>query len=123
MNSKSTILVIEDDPDIQTLVRMVLSGEGYEVVEACNGHHALTILEQCRPDLIFLDMNMPVMNGWMFLMHYLDTAKDHPPIIATSAQILNPQNIPGINAFLPKPFDIGRLRGIIQQNLGKPAAV
>ncbi len=101
----------------------MLTTEGYEVIEATNGLQGLERLELCAPDVIFLDMNMPIMNGWMFLMSYLDSSKSHPPIIASSAQFMNPKNIPGICAFLPKPFDVMQLRKMIDQHVGRSAAV
>ncbi len=123
MKSKPVILVIEDDADIRALLRLALTIEGYEIIEASDGRQALDQLEDFEPDLIFLDMNMPVMNGWTFLTYYLHSPGWHAPVVATSAQTVNPRNIPGITAFLAKPFDIAQLRETIGRYIGKPAAV
>ena len=60
------ILVVDDDEDLQQLLRLVLEGQGYSVETASNGEEALACFERRRPGVILLDMRMPVMNGWEF---------------------------------------------------------
>jgi len=55
--------VIEDDQDIQFLYRLKLEHEGFEVVTASNGEEGLAIIEKAQPDIILLDLMMPVMSG------------------------------------------------------------
>ena len=63
-----SILLIDDDADIRTLLRDFLSGEGFTVSTARDGQHALHVLERMLPpDLILLDYKMPVMDGKQFL--------------------------------------------------------
>ena len=64
------VLVVDDDESIRQIVRMCLGDEGYEVFEAANGLDALALLPDCRPDLILLDLRMPVMDGWEFARRY-----------------------------------------------------
>ena len=61
-----TVLVVDDEADIRATVSAMLEIEGYEVAEASNGADALVMLEKRRPDLILLDMRMPVLDGWGF---------------------------------------------------------
>ena len=61
------ILVVEDDDAIRGLVSEVLRDDGYDVREATNGVEALDRLREERPDLIVLDLMMPVMDGWAFV--------------------------------------------------------
>lgn len=61
------ILVVDDEPDIRMLVRMVLERAGHAVIEAANGNEALTALETSHPDLMLLDMRMPGLDGWAVL--------------------------------------------------------
>jgi CheY-like chemotaxis protein len=62
-----TILVVEDDAIAREGLSMVLRRAGYEVILATHGEEALTSVRCVRPDLIMLDMLMPVMDGWLFL--------------------------------------------------------
>ena len=61
------ILVVEDDDAIRELVSDVLRDDGYDVREATNGVEALGRIREERPDLIVLDLMMPVMDGWTFV--------------------------------------------------------
>lgn len=60
----SKILVIDDEPDIVYLVRLILEKEGYVVVEANSGTQGLEVAKNEKPDLILLDVMMPDMLGW-----------------------------------------------------------
>jgi two-component system KDP operon response regulator KdpE len=57
------VLVVDDDPQIRRVLRTALAGQGYEPIEARNGKEAMEKLNQDKPDLILLDVNMPRMNG------------------------------------------------------------
>lgn len=82
-----SILLIDDDADIRTLLRDFLSGEGFAVSTARDGQHALHLLERMLPpDLILLDYKMPVMDGKQFLALTRRMPRLQPiPIIILSA--------------------------------------
>jgi len=61
--SLARVLVVDDDPSIRRVLRTALAGQGYESIEARNGKEAMEKLNQDKPDLILLDVNMPRMNG------------------------------------------------------------
>ena len=67
LSSVRQILVVEDDASIRGLVSDLLRDDGYQVSEACNGAEALDAVREQRPDLIVLDLMMPVMDGWTFV--------------------------------------------------------
>ena len=67
---QNTILVVDDDPAIVEFVSDALRDEGYGVVTATNGVAALIAVRQYRPQVVVLDMRMPVMDGWAFLALY-----------------------------------------------------
>src|SRR5689334_13740552 len=115
MSPAARILFIDDDESIREFVTMALTDEGYEVATAPHGAAALDLIHQGQPNLILLDMRMPVMDGWAFLKAYDDTPQPHAPIIALTASrnspdILVPEEVSG---FLPKPFDLNELIALI----------
>ena len=63
----STVLVIEDDPDMREIERATLGSAGHEVKVAANGREGLEVLERVRPCVILLDLMMPIMDGLTFL--------------------------------------------------------
>lgn len=73
------ILVVEDETSLNHAYVMILQHEGYDVVSALNGKEALTVAEKENPDLILLDLHMPVMDGIGFLEHYNLQSK-HPQV-------------------------------------------
>ena len=100
-----TVLLVDDDEDVRTVLRELLELEGYDVVEAHHGQHALQVLTRCRPCVLVLDMMMPVMDGWRFL----DEVRARPelaqnlPIVVVSASRTLPAG-PPVCASLTKPF-------------------
>jgi CheY-like chemotaxis protein len=83
------VLLVEDDEPTRELIRRTLEGAGYEVTEAENGQVALDRLPSANPDIIVLDLMMPVMDGFSFL-HHLRTSEEHnevPVIVATAREL------------------------------------
>jgi CheY-like chemotaxis protein len=78
------ILVVDDDPDLREFLRLTLTSMGFEVTSAANGREALDVLEGYDPDLILLDMKMPVMDGWEFC-RALERRDARPPIVVLTA--------------------------------------
>jgi len=126
------ILVVEDDPDLQTNLRELLEGEGYGVDSAFNGREALSFLRAGhRPTAILLDLMMPVMNGYEFLAALRgERAVDTPastfmaiPTILVSAAPDNEQTSVRLQLRLVrKPFDIDVLLGTIKEAIGSSGA-
>lgn len=63
MSSKPRAVVVEDDHDIQYLYKLKLEREGFDVAVASNGQEGLEIIKQFRPEIVLLDLMMPIMNG------------------------------------------------------------
>lgn len=83
---KKKILVIEDDKFFQTLVTKKLIGEGYEVLTASDSNEALAILEKEKPNLIILDLILPILDGFEILsiVKKDEKTKDIPVIILSN---------------------------------------
>jgi CheY-like chemotaxis protein len=105
---KKRILAIDDALDILDLVQAVLQQEGYKVVAATDGHSALEQVLITEPDLILLDLSMPVMNGYEFLEQFRQRDQQNRPIpiILLTAHKLTQNEIErlGVAGYLQKPF-------------------
>src|SRR4249919_1217256 len=105
------VLVIDDDPSIRQVVGFVLTDEGYLVDEAPDGEVALEAIGRQHPDVILLDMKMPVMDGWEFARRYRELYNHRAPIVVVTAAQDAAQRGADVGAddFLAKPFDLDAL--------------
>jgi two-component system chemotaxis response regulator CheY len=112
------VLVVDDDKGIREFVRTVLSDEGYDVAEATDGQQALDRVAQRRPDVILLDMRMPVMDGWEFARTYREQPGPHAPIVIVTAalDVAKDAKEIGADGFLAKPFQLDDLLQLVQQH-------
>ena len=105
-----TILVVEDNEDTREILLYRLKAMGnYQIVFASNGREALDLATQSKPDLIIMDLNMPVMDGWEATKALRKTSwgKDLP-VIALTAQAMDRDEqkalSTGCNDYIPKPI-------------------
>ncbi|MFA6599683.1 MAG: response regulator [Candidatus Omnitrophota bacterium] len=120
--SGEKIMIVDDDEDLQVLYSLYLKGESYEIVQALNGQEALDLLEKERPDLIVLDMIMPVMDGEEFFIKLRAEKKmSSIPVIIASINEKIPQRLfgLGIHDILRKPFTIDVLVDRIRKALNE----
>src|ERR1051326_561165 len=80
--SSARILVVDDDPQIRRVLRTALVAQGYEAIDARNGEEAIERLNEEKPDLIILDVNMPRMNG-LETCRVIRSTSDVPIIMLT----------------------------------------
>ena len=108
------VLVVDDDPDILDALSEILEVEGYRVQRARNGREALQRLELGLPDLVLLDLMMPVMDGWEFARSLDPGAR--PPIIVLSADRNVSAKAKEIGAlgWLAKPFELSELLAAVR---------
>ena len=112
------ILVVDDEPEIRVLTRMMLEKACYEVVEAENGEEGLRILEKAKPDLILLDVALPGLNGWKVCERIkADNKLRQIPVVmftvmVSEEDILHSRKC-GADAHINKPFDREELLCVI----------
>ena len=81
------ILLVEDEPEVRTIVESVLSSFGYTVKAVANGAEALDAMEETQPDLILSDVRMPIIDGFQLLQRIrADPVWHHTPFIIVSAK-------------------------------------
>ena len=112
------MLVVDDDSNIRRMIVAALKRDGYAFFEAPNGRDALDIMRAERPDVVVLDLMMPILSGWDVLAErQRDADLMRIPVILISAN-RDPEIASavdkGICAFLPKPFDIGALSALVR---------
>jgi CheY-like chemotaxis protein len=112
------VLVVDDDPNIRRMMVAALKRDGYLFSEAANGREALDLMRADKPDVVVLDLMMPVLSGWDVLQEReQDATLAKIPVIIVSAnrapEIAKAVD-KGICAFLPKPFDIGVLSALVR---------
>ena len=102
------VLVIEDDPDIREALVQLLEIENCNVAAACHGEEGLRLARSHRPDVITLDLMMPVMDGWRFrMLQKRDAAIADIPVIVVSA--CGTATDIDAAAFVPKPCNLDEL--------------
>lgn len=116
------ILVVDDEEDIIELVRFVLADAGYSVVTAGDGRQALAAVAAEMPDLILLDMKMPIMDGKQFAAELRRRHDDAAPIIVLTAAADARKRALEVEAvgWLAKPFELPDLLRIVRAHLGEP---
>ncbi len=114
---RERILLVDDDDSIRQVVTVFLTDEGYDVAGAGDGQAALDLLATFQPNIILLDLRMPVMDGWEFVRLYRALPGPHAPIVAFVAA-LHPRAVQaeiGAAALLEKPFDLEELLAALDQ--------
>jgi CheY-like chemotaxis protein len=114
--TEPSILVIDDDPAILDTLSDILVEEGYRVTTAQNGAEGLTAIDRALPQLVLLDMRMPVLDGWGFALMLRQRGLRLPIVVMTAAQDARQwaQEI-AADHYLAKPFDVDELLKIVEQ--------
>lgn len=106
-----TILIVEDDPNISELVQMYLEKEGYHTKIAADGGQGVALFRQVRPDLVLLDIMLPVMDGWSVLRTIRQDSQT--PVIMLTAKGETEDKVSGLEMgaddYIVKPFEVKEL--------------
>ena len=116
-----TILIVDDEKRLVSLVESYLTQEGYRVATAYNGKEALAVAKKENPDLIILDIMMPEMNGYDFM--HVHRAEHDTPIIMLTAKVEDDDKIIGLELgaddYVVKPFKprelMARVRNVLRR--------
>ena len=113
------LLVVEDEPDIQSLLKEHFAAEGYAILTASTGSDAIVQAKSRRPDLILLDVMMPGMSGFDVCNILRDLPETRQtPIIFLTAMAETPRKIMGLRLgatdYVTKPFDLRELTARVE---------
>jgi DNA-binding response OmpR family regulator len=116
-----TILVVDDEQRLVSVVRAYLEQAGFRIVTASNGHDAIHVARQEKPDLIILDIMMPEMDGYEFLR--LHRKERETPVIMLTARVADDEKVIGLELgaddYVTKPFKprelIARVRAVLRR--------
>jgi CheY-like chemotaxis protein len=116
------ILVADDDPDILSIVSMSLETQGYTVYKATNGREAVDLAKQHHPDLVLMDMMMPIVSGYEAVAELkADAATRDITIVGLSAKAMATDmeraTDVGIDGYITKPFRIAQVLTVVESYL------
>lgn len=120
------ILIVEDNYDNRAIYQVILRHAGYQVIEAVNGDDGVTRAREHEPDLILMDLSMPIMNGWEALAELRrDTRLKEIPVLALSAHVLLEGDYQraldaGFVRYLTKPLEPKEVLEAVRQTIGAP---
>lgn len=119
------ILVVDDEPDVVTLIERILQPEGFEVLQAYDGISALDMAERDKPDLILLDIMMPMMSGYEVCEQLKTNPQtQHIPVLAFSSghtqDAWEKSQQAGAATLLSKPFSSAELVAQVRRHLPVP---
>ena len=111
-----SVLIVEDDPNIRELLQLYLEKDGYAVTQAVDGGQGLEKFRAIKPDLVLLDVMMPVMDGWAVCKAI--RAEGNTPVIMLTAKGETDDKVTGLKAgaddYVTKPFEMKELLARIE---------
>jgi CheY-like chemotaxis protein len=116
------VLVIDDDDELADVVRQLLRDAGYAVATVRHGAAALELIKHIAPDLILLDLSMPIMDGWSFVAQYRRMAKRSARIVLLTGNASAPDIARTLEAdgYVTKPFSADDLIATVARELPAP---
>ena len=117
-NSATSVLVVDDEPQVVWVLQFSLQAEGYETFTAHNGLEAMLEIGEHHPKLMVLDVMMPEMDGWSVLEELMKLPKDERPRVVVVSALASLRDRAkaaelGADAYVPKPFNVDELLEVL----------
>lgn len=112
--SRKLVLVVDDNPGIIKFVSIQLRTAGYDVITASDGEEALRLVKSKKPDIMLLDLFMPLMNGFEVLRRLRAFSMLPVVVYSSDPEAAESSLFQGANAFITKPFDFEELEKIFR---------
>ena len=118
------VLVVEDDADLRDIARFTLEGAGFEVIEAVNGVEGVAKSEDERPDLVLMDIQMPLLDGYETTRRIKALpGMQRTPVVAVSSFAMKGDEekvrAAGCDVYVTKPYSPKQLLALVRQFLAK----
>ena len=124
--AKKKVLVVDDEPEMLSLIRFTLEQGGYDVVTCDSGRHAWNAIVDNKPDLLVLDVMLPGIDGYSLQIKISqdDQTKNIPIIVLTALEPSKTlfKKFPQVVGFMTKPFKTDDLVAVVEKAIGKAAA-
>ncbi|HKW31048.1 MAG TPA: response regulator [Verrucomicrobiae bacterium] len=115
-----TVLIVDDDLSVRKSLGKVLQEVGYNVIEAADGAEAVKLFKSGQVDLLLLDIDLPIRDGWDVFKSITSQAPAFPIIIITGKDNqYDTAMAAGVGALMEKPLDVGQLLNTIQELLAE----
>ncbi|MFA4015080.1 MAG: hypothetical protein RUDDFDWM_000153 [Candidatus Fervidibacterota bacterium] len=120
------ILIADDEVLVRQVIKQVLQSEGYDVIEAKDGKEAVELVRNEKPDLLIIDVRMPVMDGMQacrIIREFDEPIRSIPIIILTAIDTVLGRRLSaelGIEMYLTKPISLKELRQRVKELIGPP---
>jgi CheY-like chemotaxis protein len=114
----TSILVVDDEPQVVWVLQFSLEAEGYQTFAANNGVEALSEISQHRPTMMVLDIMMPTMDGWSVLEAMTELPREERPRVVVVSALASLRDRAkaaelGADAYVPKPFNVDELLEVL----------
>jgi CheY-like chemotaxis protein len=114
-----TILLVDDNPPSRELMREILEASGHVIIEAVNGRDALELIRENPPELVFLDLQMPILDGFSVIRELRNDARFHglAVVAVTASAMLGDREraiAAGFDSYIAKPINLGEVREQVQ---------
>ena len=125
MAADKQVIVVEDDPEMIELVKLILTKDGYDVIGVDNGRDGLVRIGEVLPDVVLLDLMMPGMDGWeVYQAIKANDATKHIPVIIITAKAQSIDRVLGLHIakvddYITKPFSPSELVNSVRKVLQK----
>ncbi|MEP7288165.1 MAG: response regulator [Chloroflexota bacterium] len=120
-NENTQVVIIEDDPEMIALVKLILTKHGFKVAGANNGRDGLGLIEEVQPDVVLLDLMMPDMDGWeVYQTMKANDLMKHLPVIIITAKAQSIDKVLGLHIakvddYITKPFSPSELLSSVRK--------
>lgn len=108
---KSKALVVDDEEDLRSILAYILSEEGYDIIEACDGKEAIQILDREKIDIVVSDIRMPNVDGVMVLKHAKSLTIKPIVVMVSGFADISEKELRDLGAedFISKPYEVSKL--------------